>query len=240
MHPDQSLPNDPRRELDSEGNAQRIGRLEQSMKKAQPRPPRLDMKAIDHALEERERQPVTVARVVEVRSGWHFGPAGLIAASWACGAIAGALLTFFLLGRGTAQSPPLAEQSQEEAIKVEEKIDLGRVADHSLKPTPSTSKENASFTGSSLIAMNLVDPYSRMPSLGDLDSPVLRVGMYTHRSLAASLRREEGGLGDGWSRSRRPERELHRSRSLDTERKPASTRDHIMQDLLGDVPGSVL
>ncbi len=89
----------------------------------------------------------------------------MIAASWACGAIVGALLTFFLFGRGAVPYPSLAEQPQEEAIKVKEELDPGSFVDRSEEPTPS-SKTKASSTGSSLIAMNLIDPYSRMPTLG--------------------------------------------------------------------------
>ena len=93
----------------SDAGPQQLAEIEQQLKRARPRPPELDVAAIMRAAHPIEPSVVLPRQSVEQRDARSNGWIAMIAVSWACGAIAGGLVTFLLLSQSAQPETPTGE-----------------------------------------------------------------------------------------------------------------------------------
>ncbi len=172
-----------------DADPQRLAKIEQRLKYAQPRPPELDVEAIMRAA---QQSVVLPQRPVGQRDRRSYGRIATIAGAWACGAIAGALLTFILLSQSASpetstdettaqneQPPKVTEPGREDAPDG----DVQQARSDDLPP-----KHEPPWTpAESEISVALLDPYIHWTAPYGDGRPTLRAG---------AMARGRGASGD--------------------------------------------
>ena len=231
-----------------DADPQRLAKIAQRLKCARPRPPELDVEAIMRAADTVDQSVVLPQRSTDQRDRRSYGWIGTIAGAWACGAIAGALLTFILLSQSaspesstdetTAQNEPLpkvTEPGREDAPDGD--VQQARSDD-------SPPKHESPWTpAESEISVALLDPYIYWTAPYGDGQPTLRAGAMV-RSRAAS-----GGSRFSYSTDTFPQDLADTSETggdvpydvaPGSDPDPPITREQLLQELLGTRPDSVL
>jgi hypothetical protein len=171
-----------------------------------------------------------------------------IAGSWACGAIAGALVTFMLLSRGA----PAEESSDgmtavnERTPEVVESSEKESTDDDAEQPAREESlRKNAPLwsPSDSLVAVMLLDPYGRgVAPYGD-GGPTLRAGDFARRQDGLGswrLWHRTSAMPQDWSHTPDPGADARQDTTPASTRAPSITQEQLLHELLGTRPDSVL
>jgi hypothetical protein len=226
----------------------RLTEIEQRLKAARPRPAELNIEAIVRAALTADEPVMLPEPSVERRGTRSYGWIIAIGGSWACGAIAGALVTFILLSRGAPMEESLDGMTavDEEMTKVvqpsEEEAPDG---DAERPPRDDTPWENVPpwSPSDSLVTVMLLDPHGRgVASYGD-GWPILRAGDFTRSQDAFGSSRighRAGTVPQG--RPHTPDPGGDALEGMAPGPAPASpiTQEELLQELLGKRPDSVL
>ena len=172
----------------------------------------------------------------------------MIVASWACGAIAGALVTFLLLSRGAPpeDSTDAMTAVNEEVTKVVQANGKEATNDDSKQPARDDDPgEHAPLRSpsDSLVAIVLLDPHGREVALYGDGWPTLRAGDLARRQdgLASSrLWQRTSDMPQDWARTRDADSDASQDTTPASTRAPSITREQLLQELLGTRPDSVL
>ena len=204
-------------------HAQYLADVERRLSALKPTPAKLDAAVILH----KARLPVerSVATQPQARSpGWL-----KLGASWTCGALAGALVTFVVLSRSVG---PAEQQSALSASTIREDTPVvNTVDDHVAEPTKPLWSHSELLVATQLRQLTL-------PS--SLEQTQLRAGSYA--SLTIRPNSDSTPVPAGSTNGPRSESTAEsRSPSIDAPT-PSSRldRDRLLRELLGDVPNSVL
>lgn len=178
MNQDHPSPEDREPFADDGIDPQRLTEIEQRLKAARPRPAELDIDAIVHSADTVVTLPGTSVRQPTTRrNSW----IAVVIGSWACGAIAGALVTFLLLSRGAPSERASDGMTivNEGLQKVVESSERESTHDESEQPPRDDApRENAPpwSSSDSFFAVMLLEPYGRgVAPYGD-GEPTLRAG----------------------------------------------------------------
>lgn len=227
---------------------QRLVEIEHRLKAARPRPAELDVEAIVHSARTRDQPVMLREPPIERRGTRAYGWAIAIAGSWACGAIAGALVTCLLLSRSAPPEDATAGMTavKDGMSKVVESSEEETTDDEPERPPRDEApQENAPrwSPSDSLVAVMLLDPYGRgVAPYGD-GVPTLRAGDFA---------RSQDGPGPWrlWHRTNvvpqdgeyTPDAGGDAVEGMAPDPAPASpiTQEELLQELLGSRPDSVL
>jgi len=248
MNQDHPSPEDCEPFADDGADPQRLAEIEQRLKAAQPRPAGLDIEAIVRAVRTVD-EPVMLPEPPVERGGIRaYGWTIAIAGSWACGAIAGALVTFLLLSRG-APSEKASDgmtAANDGMSKVVESSEKKATEDESERPPRDDApQENAPrwSPSDSLVAVMLLDPYGGGGAPYGDGGPTLRAGDFA--------RSQEGpGSSRLWHRTSSVPQDGEYTpypggdgvEGMAPGSAPASpiTQEELLKELLGTRPDSVL
>ena len=247
MNPKHPSPDDPGQPADAGVDPLDLAQVEQQLRRMRPRPPELDVEAILSAARAAD-PPLTLAEYPNPEQGvWAYRRIGTLAASWACGAIAGALLTFVLLPRGT---PPDTSPDVRATLDNE----LPKMAEAGNGPTPDAGEKRTGRDDSlqsdppwsrseSRILVMLLDPYRHGgPPYAEERRP-LRAGMFALRQAPEGpwrFRHVTSAAPRDWVD--RPEPSSDAQQDITTRPAPArvTTREELLRELLNASPESIL
>lgn len=247
MNQDHPSPEDREPFADDGADPQRLAEIEQRLKAARPRPAELDIEAIVRSAHTEDQTVVLPEPPMERRGIRAYGWTIAIAGSWACGAIAGALVTFLLLSRGapsekasdgmTAVNEEVSKVVQPSEEASDEESEQPARAESPRKNTPRWSPSD------SLVAVMLLDPYGRGAAPYGDGVPTLRAGDFA---------RSQDGPGTSrlWHQANAmpqdgeyaPDPGGDAVRDMAPGSAPASpiTQEELLKELLGTRPDSVL
>jgi hypothetical protein len=240
------FPEEPRGGADEERDAPLLADVEQRLKRARPRPPKVDVQTIMRLAQTTE-EPVGLARrPAGFRQGRSRGWAA-VAGAWLCGAIAGAVATFIILGRPVPSEPrsdPVVAE-QEPLPKVteagRENVSDDDAHDHESDDSQPTRKESWSSEDLQL-TLALLDPYASRTAFGEFNRTTLRAGvMRQGRTLSSDGHSVHGGgpslpgVEDvPYSADRIPQGVMSSAIA-----EPSISRERLLEELLGASPDSV-
>ncbi len=237
-------------EPDPTETQEQLDRIEQRLKKARPRPTRLDAVVLqrlahrDMEAATTDRQTVAETRRRPRRDARLYRRIAVVGTSWVCGAIVGALVMSFAMSRAIPSSDPtdgtVVHQStaQEEAISPSSTHAQNRVPDADRNPGPSdapfgpTTAQNIVLSprDAAWLAMAF-DPLASGNSMYGPEAPTLRAGMhmvqYVQESPPVYPARDPSGKG-------RKTKLGPKSRIDPT---PAITRERLRRELFGELAG---
>lgn len=199
--------------------------VQRRLRQWRPRDPQLDLDAILEAART-PAQAVVPAGGAERHGG---RLAGMIAASWVCGAVAGALVMFIALGETASENRPLDSAAKVAPVAKESTEREATPTQVATDDVPEASEQLAA----SLRMSAFLSELARMP--GDMPRSTLRAG--THLSPFASLQ-----LGDMERHSLEIPGTSHNERDAagSTRLQPPPTRDQLLRDFLEHEHDSVL
>lgn len=234
----------------------RLLRVEEQLKKARPRAPSLDAAALERAALssaadpriERDAKAATL-RARPRRGRRRDRRLAAIAASWVCGAVAGGLVVFFMMGRGGPVGEPAGKTAQGELR-----------GPATIQPAPGRASEGDARDGGVLVGepsrksvqgvgqedtvlAMIADPFGGGDWARGSDGPTFRAGMYLFERTESSWERNLPGTGV--SPERNPENESQRAELPGSGAggftpQPEITRDGLLKEFLHEVPGPVL
>jgi hypothetical protein len=222
--------------------------VEQRLRRARPRPPKLDVEAILRLAQTPEEPARLPCSPSGSRSRRFRGWVATVAGAWLCGAIAGAIATAIILGRAAPPKRPGGSVivQQERLPKVTE-ADREDVSGDDARDVQSYDsqprREESSAVEATQIDLVLLDPYSPWPAAHGSPRPVLRAGvLWQDRVLPAD---GHSGYETSTSFPHVEEVSYHTDRtpqSVESSQlsEPPLTREHLLQELLGTSPDSVL
>jgi hypothetical protein len=251
MNREDESPTDPTFEPESPEAWERLDGIERRLKAARPRPPRLDVAA----LERLARQPVAdpavqgpAAGVVFPRPPTRRRPLyrriAAVAGSWACGAAVGALVTVILMTRTAPGTDSTSETSRIERQTPTPAIDDQNAApraDHKAdrRDGPAPAEKVEARDVDAVLAMILNGPAdsARWP-----EGRPLRAGMHLIHSAGEPSSADPATDAAG---SPRGDHEGWRSEALKGPKPypapaPAITRERLLREVLSETPGVVL
>jgi hypothetical protein len=247
MNPNHPSPDDPGQRTDAAVDLQQLAKIEQQLRRMQPRPPELDVEAIVCAARTVD-QPVLLAERPSQQHGTQTHSwVGVIAGSWACGAMAGALVTFVLLSRGAPPetSAHVTTTLSEELPQVAE-TETGAVENADAKLTGQDDSPQSdppwSRTESRIFAM-LLDPYSSDGSPYAEGWRPLRVGAIAFRQApegAWGFRPVTDARPQNWVDTPAPSSDAQQDMTTHPAPARITTREELLRELLGAKPESVL
>lgn len=233
----------------------RLARIEERLKKARPRPPNLDAAALERAALSTEAEPVAqrntqAATLRKLRWGRRrYRRMAAVAGSWACGALVGAMVTFFAMSR----AEPGRDATNQTAVQTEgrpsmirpEPVDAPkqqpqRGASPAQAPPPGRPQRLA---GDDAFLALLADPFESGDSAYGLDGPTLHAGMYLRQRPDPSwiVRQPVPSATSANTPDGEPRRtEPPGSPKHDRTPQPEITRERLLQELLDERPGSLL
>lgn len=232
MNEDHWLPSEPE---DMKGNDAgeregRLGEVERRLKMLQPCPVRFDIAALEDAASSGDAHIAHTRQRAGGRRGW----VGIAAGSWACGAMAGALVTFVILGHSTTGEVPPAKATvlpAESSERVAES-DHPDAAEPLEQGEPLEQIESWNESDFSISAL-LLD--SRQGGFGD-SRRVLRVGSHlpAFREMELACVHEPRPV-----MRRNTDVESPRPREQVAEPATPATYDQLRHELLGNGPESL-
>jgi hypothetical protein len=211
--------------------------IELRLRKARPRPPQLDIAAIERLAREPviddlvEKSAAAVSRPASgQRDRWLGRRVAEVAASWAGGAIVGALVTVVLLNRAEPDSPST------DAVEP-----AGRRT-----PAPATSDsaataiaKQARLDPDAIALAMLLDRWRSEGSAYWQEGPTLTARMPLHDPAVVSLRRGQESGARPPADEPRPTKERWGGMSPYPDPRPPDSRQQLLRDLL-ETSGSVL
>ncbi len=236
MNQDNQSPIDPISDSDRTDFPERLSAIERKLRKSRPRPVQLDGFALERmALAD----PLGEVPGIAERQR-RYRPATLVAGSWACGALVGALAMFLVMTQPGAQSdsPPTAAYS----IR-----DGGRDLPANNLPAAETPESRPSAPSPGIKTLRTVDaavlalsaPYET--AVSGRRGPRLRAGMSLPHlandstEMLASIDESATEARDG----KNPPKGTREAES-NSPLSPGTTREHLLRELLHDSPGFVL
>jgi len=235
-----------RESLEDDGvDPKRPAEVEQRLKAARPRPAALDIEAIVRSADQTVMLPEPSVGRRGIRSyGWTIAIAG----SWACGAIAGALMTFLLLSRGAPSEKASDEMTvvNEGVPKVVESHEK-EPSDHDSEQPPrdESPRKNAPLwsPSDSLVASMLFDTVGRgVAAYGD-EWPTLRAGDFARSQDASGssrVRHHTSTMPQDRAHTPDPGGDTRQDMTPDFAPTPSITQEQLLKELLGTRPASVL
>jgi len=233
---------------DDGADPQRLADIEQRLKVARPRPAELDIEAIVRTARAADQSVALREPPVERRRIRSTGWIVAIAGSWACGAIAGALVTLVLLSRVAPPDRPAdsAAAMDEKLPKVAERED-GSASDDDTEQPPrddSQRKNEPPWSPSdSLVAVMLLDPYGHGEAPYGDEWPTLRAGALARgqgASGASRFRHGTDGAPSGRTHTPDPGSDVRQDVTPHAAPVPSITQEQLLRELLGTRPDSVL
>ena len=248
-------------EPDPAQTRERLDQIEQRLKKARPRPPRLDVAALQR-LAHRDMEAATTDRQCVAETRRHPGRYGrlyrrmaVVGTSWVCGAIAGALVMSLVMSRPIPNSGPTVGRVVQQITGEEEEISSssthaqGTAPDADRNPGPpdvpfgSTTAQSVKLRprDAALLAVAF-DPLASGNSIYGPEGPILRAGMhmvqYVQESSAVYQTKVPSSEAPEDDEQRRLETKSGPKSRVDLA--PAITRERLRQDLLGELTGLLL
>ena len=235
MNPERERSTDPTFEPETPEVRERLDAIERRLKAARPRPPRLDMVALERRAAER---PVPAAIDRGGRSRRFYRRVAVVAASWACGAIAGALVMYVAMSRSTpgADSTTATARVEKETPAPSTRGPIAAPggegeteaeAERHDDPIPVEAPESLK-ADDALLAM-IIEQWAAADSGLGAERPAFRAGMHL-----VPIAVEPG-------RTDRPPRAV-RQRTVTPELDPGPhrpiTRDRLLDDLLREMSAS--
>ena len=230
MNQENVFPTDPMNEPDLPEALERLDEIERRLKRARPRPPRLDAIAL-----ERLARQTTVgdAAKMPLRRGrrlWH--RVAVVAGSWACGAVVGSLAMFVLISRA---APDI--DSTNKTVGLEEETPAPAARNQDMAGDAGRDFE-APHLDATVLAL-ISDPLLGGGSSYRWDGPVLRAGMHLVKNAPGP------SLVERTTDTAREPRRDDRQRYGETPKPypgpaPPITRDRLLRDLLSEMPELVL
>ncbi len=250
-------PDDRSDESKSVEQSERLNEIERRLKKVRPRPVSFDATQLERLAREASAHPAVERRPAATpfhRSRWHRRPfrrMAVVAGSWACGALIGALAMFVLMNgtRPGSHSPhpahtvtegPMQATARSNGVPVPEKKSADRQPPVEQRPL----REAEAFDENTVVFAMIVDRLGNGPSSYPREGLMLRAGMHlgrktlattadapqpTRESTAASVSNEPPG-DSGASMRLEP----------DSVSRSTSTRQRLLDELLREMPGLTL
>jgi hypothetical protein len=239
-------------ERESSGNPAYETQIERRLKQARPRPPQWDVASI----EQLAREPMMDASVEKPgavvprpgswqRGRWDGRRVMDVAASWACGAMVGVLVTFVLMSRmrpGTASSDAasqgIATQRAAGDARDVSPVEPGSAATPSAVGTTGPSKQAPPDADAVALAM-LPDRWRNEDFASWQHVPALRARMHPRDGIAGSSRPGDETAGQVPANEPRSTAETRRPPESYPDPAPATARGPLLHRLL-ETSGSVL
>ena len=216
----------------------RLEEIEQRLQTARPRPPELDIDAIMRTAHE-VAPPVQLAEHASNRHRHRsFRWVSTVAGSWACGAIVGALVTLAVLSWSQPSEDPkdsIATTMPERPKVIARDVDI-RVEQEIERPHPVWTRPPLWSHSDLLVSATLLDSQGRGGLAYGSSLPTLRAGVFTRgRTASGSWRFRNADVmrqvGNDTS---------HSESTSDSEPEPTTTRELLLEELLGTDPDSIL
>ncbi|MHC4398141.1 MAG: hypothetical protein ACYTG0_00505 [Planctomycetota bacterium] len=249
MNPEDESPTGPMFEPESQEALERLDEIERRLKAARPRPPRVDLAALEQLAQETMVDPsverpaaAVVDRRPPTRGRRAYRRMAVIAGSWTCGAVVGALVTFVLTGRTAPGTDSTSETARLEkptpaAHDLSTAPDAERKVDRRDGPPPA-KKVVVPDVDAAILAM-ILDQFESADSAYSPEGSMLWAGMHLARNSV-----DPGPAGRTTNGAREPGGDDARWRSEAPgpypEAGPAITRERLLNDLLRETPGLVL
>lgn len=217
---------------------QRLEEIEQRLQTARPRPPELDLAAIMRTAHEVDL-PVELADHSSNRRGHRsYRWVGTVAGSWACGAIVGALVTLAVLSWSQPSEDlqdSIATTTQELPQVTAPVVDT-KVDEALEQPQPAVPRPPSWSRSEWLVSATLSDPHGRNGADYGTIWPPLQAGVFTRgRTASESWHfRNSSVMRQDWNDT------SHSESTLDSEPEPTTTRELLLEELLGVDPDSIL
>ncbi|MBC8868867.1 MAG: hypothetical protein H8E44_05590 [Planctomycetes bacterium] len=227
---------------------QRLADVEQRLKAARPRPAELDIEAIVRTAHAADQTVALREPPVERRGIRSYRWTIAIAGSWACGAIAGALVTFILLSRVVPPERPTDRSTamDEELPRVVEPREKNAPDDDSeQRPRDDSPRKNVPpwSPSDSLVAVMLLDTVGHgVAPYGD-EWPTLRAGALARGQGASGASRFRHGTNAAQpNRTHTPDpgSDIRQDMTPRAAPAPSITQEQLLRELLGTRPDSVL
>jgi hypothetical protein len=226
----------------------RLAEIEERLRQMRPRPVVLDIQAIVSAAHTVQESAVSPQQSVKQRGTHSFGWIAGIAGAWACGALAGALVTLLLIGRTTqpetptnrtmAQNEPQSEESEPVEVDGSDAVERSVERDDS-PPKPQSPRAYPE----SLLSIAWLDPYGSSDIPGGNDRFALSAGAFTlGRSRHGDFRHpvRSGSASPGVQEIPDTGSDAPHEAAADFVPDSPITRDILLQELLGARSESVL
>jgi hypothetical protein len=255
MNREDESPTDPTFEPDAPEARERLDEIERRLKAARPRPPRLDVAALQRlarqaAVDTPVESPTAVAIRRRPPGGGRrpYRRIAIISGSWACGAIAGALVMFILTSRAApsadatndmarheAAPPASATRDRNTAPDADEKVDRR-------DGPPPVEKVETLDADAAALAM-ILDPFGSEDSACWPEGPALWAGMHLGQ-YSGDWSKFAGRAADAAGKPREDDEgwrsEAPKGRKPYPDPAPSITRERLMRELLRETPGVLL
>lgn len=236
MNQDNQSPIDPMDEPEPTDSPERLSEIQRKLKQFVPRPVTLD----GFALQRMARAEPLHERCKTALRRRRYRPATLVAGSWACGALVGALAMFLVMTQPGAQSdsPPTAAHSVRDGRRdLPENNSPAAVTPESRPSEPAPGIKTLRTVDAAVLALSA--PYET--AVSGRRGPRLRAGMSLPHlandstEILASID-EYATEARGVKNPPKGTREVESNSPLS----PGTTREHLLRELLHDSPGFVL
>lgn len=247
------------RDLDARSNQDlvRLSQIEERLRKARPRAPRLDVEALERAALlgpaqlaiDRTSKAATLRR--RLRRGRPLYPRmAVIACSWACGVVVGAAAAFIALHQAAPPHGPADQTTAQIGGRPPgpNQQDPGHASDaeteRGARPLPATCPETpkAIAEDAAVLAM-IADPFGSSDWAYGWEEPTYHAGMHLRQYLGHSRESTQPGLAAAGGYQPEIERrraEVPGSVAPDANPQPEITRKRLLKELLNETPTSFL
>ena len=233
---------------DDGADPQRLADIEQRLKAARPRPAELDIETIVRTAQVVDQSVALREPPVERRGIRSYRWTIAIAGSWACGAIAGALVTFFLLNRVAPPDRPTdstAAMDEKLPKTVEQEVGIASEDDTKRSPRDDSPRQNVPpwSPSDSLVAVMLLDTVGQGVAPYGAEWPTLRAGALACGQRASGdsrFRHGADGAPSGRTHTPDPDSDARQDMTPRAAPVPSITQEQLLRELLGTRPDSVL
>lgn len=247
-HEHESL-EDPTPDTDSREALERLAEIERQLKKARPRPLRLDVAAIERLARETmmpaaaERPaPAATRRRWWTGGRWPDRRTVAIAGSWACGAAVGALVTFVLMSHTVSGTNPTAPPSQQSPTSPTRDRDAPATADRETErrnePIAPSLQKTTLDSDAAALAM-VIDRFRNEDLASGQEGPTLFAGMHLRDAAAGPSSPGDDMAMEPQTNDSPPDAAAQKRPRLYPDQAPATTRGRLLHELL-QAPGSIL
>ncbi len=236
MNQDNQSPIDPMNDPERTDSPERLSAIERKLRKSRPRPVEFDGFALERmALAESLRAVPGIAEGQQ-----RYRPAALVAGSWACGVLVGALTMFLVMTQRGAQSdsaPTAAHPVRDHGRDLPENNLPAAETPESRPSEPAPGIKTWRSMDAAVFALSA--PYET--AVSGRRGPSLRAGMslpHLANNSTEMLASIDESATDARDIKNRPKGvpELESNSPLS----PGITREHLLRELLHDSPGFVL